>query len=269
MTKQDMLDKISREISRKIMNEQYRRAECMQVALADENFAKLDSRVREIQSNLLKGKPGTGLEKALTARESAFAAFYTPKDIDKDVLKHLKAKLIKDANISSDIPTNFQPKFKDLISYVKDFPNNEFPNLLFVGGTGAGKTYAAKTLAKILIEKDFWVVFTTAFALQSRFISYIRGESTLDDLFECDLLIIDDLGAEPKMKNLVDDHIYNILNERLANRRAFIVTTNLSDELDANKRCELLERYDQRIYSRLLAKQTSHVIDFGTKDLRF
>ena len=268
MRKQDMLDRIEREIHGEVMVEQFRRAECLQVALQDQNFAQLDSKVRELQSNLLKGKTATGLDKAIKERDVAFAKFYTPKNIDKDAVSRLKVKLIKDANITPDIPKKIEPKFKHLTTYANNFPNNDLLNLIFLGGTGAGKTYAAKTLANVLIEKGFWVVFTTSFALQNRFMSYIRGEATLEDLLYCDLLVIDDLGAEPKIKNVVDEHIYNILNERLTNRRAFLVTTNLSAEIE-NGKCELLERYDQRIFSRLVSKHTSAIISFGTKDLRF
>ena len=83
----------------------------------------------------------------------------------------------------------------------------------------------------------------------------------IDALLECDLLIIDDLGTEPIIKNITQENIYNILNERLLHGRAFIITTNLSP-------AGLIQKYDQRIASRILSKDTSVLIEFKGKDLR-
>jgi DNA replication protein DnaC len=75
-----------------------------------------------------------------------------------------------------------------------------------------------------------------------------RDDEQINDYLDCDVLIIDDLGTEPTIKNVTQEHIYNILNERLVNKRAFIITTNL----DPNA---IMERYDQRIARRILAKE--------------
>ncbi|MDR0475646.1 MAG: hypothetical protein LBH43_18490 [Treponema sp.] len=68
-------------------------------------------------------------------------------------------------------------------------------------------------------------------------------------------MIIDDLGTEPIIKNVTFEHIYNITNERMVNKRAFIITTNL----DQNT---IIERYDERIARRILAKENSTLIEF-------
>jgi DNA replication protein DnaC len=83
----------------------------------------------------------------------------------------------------------------------------------------------------------------------------------IDVFLDCDVLVIDDLGTEPTIKNVTQEHIYNIINERLLNKRAFIITTNL-------KPSELTARYDERIANRILSKNTSYFIEFKGHDLR-
>jgi len=72
---------------------------------------------------------------------------------------------------------------------------------------------------------------------------------------------IDEVKAEPTIKNVTQEHIYNILNERLTNNKAFIITTNLNPEA-------IFDRYDQRIASRISAKENSTLVEFPGKDLR-
>jgi DNA replication protein DnaC len=60
------------------------------------------------------------------------------------------------------------------------------------------------------------------------------------------------------IKNVTQEHIYNILNERLLHGRPFIITTNLSP-------AAIMEKYDQRIASRLLS---ATLIEFRGEDLR-
>lgn len=116
-----------------------------------------------------------------------------------------------------------------------------------------------------LINQKFWVEYTTAFGMVNAFQklvnSFGRDDERINAFLDCDVLIIDDLGAEPVIKNVTQEHIYNILNERLVNNRAFIITTNLNPS-------DIFERYDQRIASRILAKENSTLVEFKGKDLR-
>ena len=64
--------------------------------------------------------------------------------------------------------------------------------------------------------------------------------------FDCDLLIIDDLGTEMTNQFTVSC-LYNLINTRLNHGRPMIINTNLS-------RDELRKRYADRITSRLFGE---------------
>ena len=64
-----------------------------------------------------------------------------------------------------------------------------------------------------------------------------------EDVFACDLLIIDDLGTEMVTPMSVSA-LYTLINTRLVNRRKMIISTNCSEE-------ELTKRYSPQIGSRL------------------
>jgi len=84
-------------------------------------------------------------------------------------------------------------------------------------------------MKQALVTRKIWVEYTTAFGMVNAFQKFVnsfgRDTSLVDAFLDCDVLIIDDLGAEPIIKNVTQEHIYNILNERLVNNRAFIITT--------------------------------------------
>lgn len=67
-----------------------------------------------------------------------------------------------------------------------------------------------------------------------------------EDIYNCDLLIIDDLGTE-MTNTFVASQLFSCLNERHLRQKATIISTNLSLE-------ELRDRYSDRVFSRI----TSH-----------
>jgi len=158
--------------------------------------------------------------------------------------------------------TEYKKIYDTLDKYVAAFPTPK--NLVFIGAAGTGKTHAAQVLGSKLLDRGFSVFYITAFALIQRFKDYIFNfeADALDNIFGCDLLVIDDLGTEPKIKNISEEYLLNVINERMANDTPFAITTNLSPD-------DILARYDQRLTSRILAKQSSVVFRFKGKDLRF
>ena len=64
-----------------------------------------------------------------------------------------------------------------------------------------------------------------------------------EDLYNCDLLIIDDLGTEIT-NSFVTSQLFTCLNERQLRRKSSIISTNLNLE-------ELRDRYSDRIFSRI------------------
>ena len=73
--------------------------------------------------------------------------------------------------------------------------------------------------------------------------------------------MIDDLGTEPVLKNVTLEYLYLILNERLTSNKATVITTNL----DLNG---IINRYGERIYSRITNKSNTFVCRFTGADLR-
>ncbi|HOA84624.1 MAG TPA: ATP-binding protein [Bacillota bacterium] len=125
-------------------------------------------------------------------------------------------------------------------------------NLLFMGGTGLGKTHLSSAVAKRVIERGFDVVYVSAQRLISDFERGRFGNSSNDGIrqverySECDLLIVDDLGAEVTNQFTVSC-LYNVINTRLNLRKSMIISTNL------NKK-ELESRYTERITSRIFGE---------------
>jgi len=150
--------------------------------------------------------------------------------------------------------------------YVETFPNFQYPNLVFVGNVGAGKTYLIECIANALIQKSCYVVFSTAFDLnrtiQNSFgLGTLEREAMLAPFFESDLLIIDDLGSEPLIKNVTISNLFSVINERQSHNLPMIISTNL--DLD-----EIQERYGDRVASRIFNKRFNLIIPFLGKDLR-
>lgn len=62
-------------------------------------------------------------------------------------------------------------------------------------------------------------------------------------IFDCDLLIIDDLGTE-MTNTFVASQLFLCINERLMNKKSTIISTNLSLE-------SLRDLYSERVFSRI------------------
>jgi len=198
----------------------------------------------------------------LSKGNKAVRQTYVPPAFRTELSKRLRQL----SGLSAKTPTKntmseFKKVYDTLDKYIASFPTPK--NLVFIGAAGTGKTYAAHFVGNKLLGKEFSVLFVTAFSLVQRFKDFIFNfeNSALDHLLTCDLLIIDDLGTEPKIKNISEEYLLNVINERLANNLPFIITTNLSPD-------DILARYDQRLTSRILSKQTSVVIEMKCKDLR-
>ena len=140
--------------------------------------------------------------------------------------------------------------------FIKNF-DKTFDNLLFYGSAGTGKTFLINCIAKELIEKSHSVIYLSAVQLFDLMSNYsFRKENntslytqiTMNELFHCDLLIIDDLGSEMK-NSFTDSSLFDCLNQRLIHQKSTIISTNLSLE-------ELKQSYSERIFSRTLGEYT-------------
>ena len=149
--------------------------------------------------------------------------------------------------------------------YVTDFGKPEKDsNLLFVGTTGLGKTHITTAIAKGVIDKGYDVVYDSAQNIvrafeMERFEKDDRAGFEAQRYFDCDLLIIDDLGTEFK-NTFTQSCIYNLLNTRINAGKPMIISTNIDTS------AKLLETYDERISSRLIG--SFRPFKFVGKDIR-
>ncbi len=139
--------------------------------------------------------------------------------------------------------------------------SKESESLLFFGATGLGKTHMTTAVAKTVIEKGYDVFYNSAPNIFASLEAEKFGREVLfpsSALFDCDLLIIDDLGTEnPSALNV--NFIYNIINTRLVGKKPTIINTNLSIE-------EIQRRYTDRIASRMLGEYS--ILRFTGRDIR-
>ncbi|MBR2025147.1 MAG: ATP-binding protein [Clostridia bacterium] len=153
--------------------------------------------------------------------------------------------------------------YKKLNKFAENFETNkEF--FLLVGGTGLGKTHLSTSVAKYLIETGYDVVYEIAQNIFSDFdADRFRDRFSDDELlstkyFDCDLLIIDDLGTEI-ITNSTVSYLYNIINTRINKKLPIIISTNLSAK-------EIKSMYHERITSRLFGEFT--IVKFEGTDVR-
>lgn len=152
----------------------------------------------------------------------------------------------------------------------EDFCNNfdtEKKSILFYGGTGLGKTFMCNCIAEYLIQDSKTLIYQTA----SNIIDIVENhrfnkndETQLNRenykfLFDCDLLIIDDLGTEFN-NSFTNSELFNIINTRMTTGKKMVISTNLS--LD-----QLASTYSDRIVSRIFNEFT--ICYFYGKDLRW
>jgi len=150
--------------------------------------------------------------------------------------------------------------------WCEKYPTSKYKNLVLCGKTGVGKTYLTECIINALSKKFVPTLFVTAFGLNNTSLKYHTTfdntkSSILEPLLSCDVLVIDDLGTEPILKNVTAEYLYLIINERAIHNLTTIVTTNLTPN-------DINNRYGERIFSRLFNKSNSLAFNFDGNDLR-
>ncbi len=148
-------------------------------------------------------------------------------------------------------------------AYAEDFDLSS-PSLFLHGKTGLGKTHLSLAIASCVVNSGFGVIYGSAQNLLSKLERerFNRNNEETGNtelaLLECDLLILDDLGAEFSTAFTVAA-IYNIINTRISRGLPVIINTNLTPE-------ELEQKYSQRITSRIIGNYKS--LQFCGRDIR-
>lgn len=159
---------------------------------------------------------------------------------------------------------HFQAAEKISQSFIKNF-GEDYQNLFFYGTVGVGKSFLSISIAKELLDRGISVVYYSATDLFRQlsdlafdYNAKAAMESLSDCLFNCELLIIDDLGTELESR-FVNSQLFTILNERDLRRRATIISTNLA-------LADIQSRYQDRIFSRLVSH--FQILRLSGKDIR-
>ncbi len=157
--------------------------------------------------------------------------------------------------------------------FVKEFEQAQTRNLFFVGKPGTGKTYLMACVGQALIEQGRTVLYLAAAQLfdalaEYRILStaynpdelrFERSTALQSAIFNCELLLIDDLGTEFTSAARYPE-LLQVLDQRAGSNRRTIISSNVEANL-------IRELYDERLLSRLYGGFA--VYRFIGEDVRF
>ena len=157
---------------------------------------------------------------------------------------------------------------ENALSFVENFDDPSYNNLLFTGNTGLGKSFMSSCIAFELIQRNKTVLYQTSSVLLESIIDYKMSKdkdfdnNVYKSALSVDLLIIDDLGTE-SLNSMKLDELFNVINTRILNFNKVtktIISTNLSIK-------DIFESYEERIGSRIAGHYD--IYRFFGNDLRF
>ena len=147
-------------------------------------------------------------------------------------------------------------------NFVQDF-DRRTQNLFLYGSTGVGKTFLSHCIANELLNSAHCVLYFSAFDLFDRLAQTAFSRKSETDpgeefIFDCDLLIIDDLGTE-LTNSFVSSQLFLCINERIVRRKSTIISTNLKLE-------DFSATYSERTFSRIASNY--QMLKLIGKDIR-
>ncbi len=163
---------------------------------------------------------------------------------------------------------NMKSIYAECVNFASKFTQNDKnnpKNLYFYGASGLGKTFLSNCISNYLISHGISVIYQTSYKLfqfleDYKFGKINRSEYSFvyDSIYDCDLLIIDDLGTE-FITSYTCSVFFDVLNTRLMNGKKMIISTNL-------RLNETEKLYSQRVYSRIIGE--FNVLGFFGEDIR-
>lgn len=187
--------------------------------------------------------------------QAAIDMIYTQSNI-KSVLEeenfdHFDFSLYSDKNIDSLTGLTPLENIKKAVQISKNFIENFDTlggNIFLYGGTGVGKTFLSNCIAKELLDRNHSVIYFSATQLFEVFKknAYEKNTQAAEDyqnIFDCEVLIIDDLGTEVA-NTYTNSQLFTCINERIIRKKSTIISTNLSLN-------ELVDTYSERTFSRI------------------
>lgn len=189
-----------------------------------------------------------GREKCHCLKQAEISLLYEQSGLQEMLANNNFSRLSYEYHVGEDL-SRFEKAVQNCKNFVKNF-DSDYHNLFFYGTVGTGKSFLSGCVAKELMDQGHSVIYfgatglfdllsSTSFDTKSR----EERQNTYADLYQCDLLIIDDLGTE-LTNQFTASQLFSLLNERNIGRKATIISTNLSLR-------ELQDRYSDRIFSRI------------------
>lgn len=187
-------------------------------------------------------------EKCHCFRQAEIALLYEQSGI-QDLLKQNNFELLSYEYYTGEALILFQNAVKTCRSFIKNF-NSDYHNLFFYGTVGTGKSFLSCCVAKELMDQGCSVIYfgaTGLFDLLSNAAFHTKNrderQNAYADLYQCDLLIIDDLGTE-LTNQFTSSQLFSLLNERHLGKKSTLISTNFT-------LAQLRDRYSDRIFSRI------------------
>lgn len=218
----------------------------------------------------------TGREKCVCFKQAVINMLYTQSNI-QDVLKsenfscftfqyHSDKEIDTATGVSAKVL--LQKAYTVCQRFIDEF-DTSYSNLLFYGSVGTGKTFLSNCIAKELIETAHSVIYLSSFQLFEMLaketfqndrwsLKEETKEFTSQYLFDCDLLIIDDLGTE-LTNTFVSSQLFLCINERHLRKKSTIISTNLTMD-------KLIDLYSERTFSRISSNY--QMLKFAGEDIR-
>ena len=195
-----------------------------------------------------------GSQKCSCFKKAEIELLYTQSNLkeilEKENFDHFSFDFYSDTITNDSTGLTERETARRAYNLALEFVNNfdtSFDNLFFYGDTGVGKTFLSHCIAHELLESAHCVLYFSAFDLFDLLAgsAFSKKNDAPDDefIFDCDLLIIDDLGTE-LTNSFVSSQLFLCINERIMRKKSTIISTNLSLE-------SLRDLYSERVFSRI------------------
>lgn len=192
-------------------------------------------------------------EKCHCFRQQEVSILYDQSNIREMIAKENFSTLSYDYYQGEDL-LHFKAAVSASLDFIQNF-KEDYHNLFFYGTVGTGKSFLSGCIANELIKAGHSVIYFSALNLFECLAYYsfdskekAKLHSFYEDIYSCDLLVIDDLGTETT-NAFINSQLFACLNERQLRRNATVISTNLNLG-------ELQARYSDRIFSRLTSNFT-------------
>ena len=192
-------------------------------------------------------------EKCQCFRQQEVSILYDQSNIRELIAKENFSTLSYDYYQGEDL-LHFKAAVAASLNFIQNFKEG-YHNLFFYGTVGTGKSFLSGCIANELIKSGHSVIYFSALNLFECLAYYsfdskekAKLHSFYEDIYGCDLLVIDDLGTDTT-NTFINSQLFACLNERQLRRNATVISTNLNLG-------ELQARYSDRIFSRLTSNFT-------------